>query len=116
MLACSSVFARRSIPTTAAATLKIVEFVRALTVDPYIVWAPNDNWGAVDAIHGVLVDREISADKLVTALEREDVCNLRLLRGAVACLGPAIVDDQSLRVVFADLLTAVRGTADSYKE
>lgn len=107
---------RPEIPTTAAATLKIVDFARAMTVDPYMVWAPNDDWGAVDAIHGVLVDRDFSADKLVTALEREDVCNLRLLRGAVACLGPAFVDDQSLRVVFADLLAAVKGTADSYQE
>lgn len=107
---------RPEIPTTAAATLKIVDFARALTVDPYMVWAPNDNWGAADAIHGVLVHQEFSADKLVTALEREDVCNLRLLRGAVACLGPAFVDDQSLRVVFADLLTALKGTADSYQE
>lgn len=34
---------RPEIPTTAAATLKIVDFVRALTVDPYSVWAPNND-------------------------------------------------------------------------
>lgn len=106
---------RPEIPTTAAATLKIVDFVRALTVDPVMVWAPNNNWGAVNAIHRVLVDKDFTADKLATTLEREDVCNLRLLRGAVACLGPAFVEDQSLRVIFAGLLLAFKSTADSYQ-
>lgn len=106
---------RPEIPTTAAATLKIVDFVRALTVDPYSVWAPNNDWRAVLSIHEVLVDRGFTADKLEAVLDREDVCNLRLLRGAVACLAPAFVIDQGLRVVFADVLHALKMTANSYE-
>lgn len=106
---------RPEIPTTAAATLKIVELVRALTVDPSSVWAPNNDWRAVLSIHEVLVDRGFTADKLEAVLDCEDVCNLRLLRGAVACLAPAFVIDQGLRVVFADVLHALKMTANSYE-
>lgn len=106
---------RREIPTTAAATLKIVDFVRALTVDPYSVWSPNIHWAAITAIHDVLVDRNFTAEKLVDALDREDGCNLRLLRGAVACLAPAFLRDQGLCIVLADVLQALKSTGDSYE-
>lgn len=106
---------RREIPTTAAATLRIVDCLRALTMDPYSFWAPNNAWAATDAIHDVLVDRTITADKLVDALDREDVYNLRLLRCAVSCLAPAFLSDQGLRVVLADVLQALKSTGDSYE-
>lgn len=100
-------------PITAAATLKVVDFVRALIVDSYTVWAPNDDWSAVNATHDVLVDRNFTVCKLEDALDRDDVCSFRLLRGAVACLAPAFVGDQGLRVVLADVLKALRSTANS---
>lgn len=67
----------RDIHTTAAATLKIVDFVRALTIDPCAVWAPHGNWNSIKAIRDVLRNTEFSPDKLVDILDEVDVCNLR---------------------------------------
>jgi len=103
-----------SIPTTAAATLKVVDFVRAVTVDPYVVWARDGDWGAIDAIVEVLSSRNFTSDKLAAVLHRSDVTEMRLLRGAVACLGPGLVRDASLRPVFVNLLAAIKDTAESY--
>jgi len=103
-----------SIPTTSAATLKVVDFVRAVAVDPCFVWAPDGDWGAIDALVEVLgIDDFTSAD-LATVLDRPDVSELRLLRSAVACLGPGLVRDAGLRPVLADLLTAIKDTAGAY--
>jgi len=103
-----------SIPTTSAATLKVVDFVRAVAVDPCFVWAPDGDWGAIDALVEVLgIDDFTSAD-LATVLDRPDVAELRLLRSAVACLGPGLVRDAGLRPVLADLLTAIKDTAGAY--
>ncbi|KAK1859160.1 hypothetical protein I4F81_001757 [Pyropia yezoensis] len=102
------------IPTTAAATLKIADFVRALTVDPFVVWAPGGQRAAVDAIVEELHRPNSSVQSLSSVLRRPDVSNLRLLRSAVACLGPALIADPSLRRVFSDVLSAVKDTAVAY--
>ena len=103
-----------SIPTTAAATLKVVDFVRAVTVDPFVVWAPDGDWGAIDALVDVLSSDNFTSTKLAAVLDRSDVCELRLLRAAVACLGPGLERDAGLRPVLADLLTALKDTAAAY--
>jgi len=105
---------RPSIPTTAAATLKVVDFVRAVTVDPYVVWAPDGDWGAINALVNVLSSDGFTSKKLAAVLDRSDVCELRLLRAAVACLGPGLERDAGLRPVLADLLTALKETAAAY--
>ncbi|OSX79179.1 hypothetical protein BU14_0085s0030 [Porphyra umbilicalis] len=103
-----------SIPTTAAAPLKVVDFVRAVTVDPFVVWAPDGDWGAIDALVDVLSSDNFTSTKLAAVLDRSDVCELRLLRAAVACLGPGLERDAGLRPVLADLLTALKDTAAAY--
>jgi len=103
-----------SIPTTAAATLKVVDFVRAVTVDPFVVWAPDGDWSAIDALINVLSSDGFTSTKLAAVLDRADVCELRLLRAAVACLGPGLERDAGLRPVLADLLSALKDTAAAY--
>ena len=102
------------IPTTAAATLKVVDFVRAVTVDPFVVWAPDGDWGAIDAIVDVSSSAAFTSANLAAVLDRSDVCELRLLRAAVACLGPGLERDAGLRAVLADLLRSIQVTAASY--
>jgi len=99
-----------NIPTTAAATLKIVDFVRAVTVDPFVVWAPDGNWGAVDAIVDVLSSDSYTSAKLAAVLDRSDMSELRLLRAAVAWLGPGLERHAGLRPVLADLLRSLQET------
>lgn len=104
------------IPTTAAATIKVSNFVRALAVDPYVLWAPEGDWGAIYALLEVLNKSSFVAEDLAAVLDRPDVRELRLLRGAVACLGPGLVANAGLRPVLADLLTAIKVTGASYAE
>eukprot|EP00168_Porphyra_purpurea_P012966 TRINITY_DN3485_c0_g3_i1.p3 TRINITY_DN3485_c0_g3~~TRINITY_DN3485_c0_g3_i1.p3 ORF type:complete len:314 (-),score=59.19 TRINITY_DN3485_c0_g3_i1:2005-2946(-) len=42
------------IPSAAASTLKVMEFVRAMFVDPVYVWKPQGSWTAVDKVAAVL--------------------------------------------------------------
>lgn len=88
--------------------------MRAVMVDPHVVWAPEGDWGAIDEILDVLRDDLFTSFKLAAVLDRSDVCELRLLRAAVACLGPELARDNGLRPVLADLLTAIKDTAASY--
>ena len=105
---------RPSIPTTEAATLKVVEFVRAVTVDPYVVWDPDGDWGAINALFNVLSSDGFTSKKLAAVLDRSDVCELRLLRAAVACLGLGLERDAGLRPVLSDLLKALKKASAAY--
>lgn len=78
--------------------------MRALTVDRFTVWASGGQLGDIDALVGVLRRSGFSGARLAAVLQRGDVCNLRLLRGAMACLGPSLVNDASLRPVLPNLL------------
>ena len=88
------------IPSTAASNIKLVDFVRALVVDPFTVWAPGDQWGAVEA--------------LIKTLSRADVTEKRLLRGAAACLGPACCLSSRVRELFVGVLNALKETCKAY--
>lgn len=52
-------------PGTVASALKVVDFVRAVTVDPFTVWAPRDNWSAVGAVFDCLLDEEFNIENLL---------------------------------------------------
>lgn len=62
---------RAEIPTTKAATLRIIDYVRRLSVYSQMAWDPNKDCGAVDAIRCKLFDRVFTVDKLSTVLESE---------------------------------------------
>jgi len=102
------------IPSTAASSMKLVDFVRALVVDPFTVWAPGDQWSAVDALINVLSAKNFSATVLASVLGRTDVTEQRLLRGAVACLGPAFCFHPRVRELFVGVLNALNKTSLAY--
>lgn len=67
----------------------------------------------------LLNDDDISATSLSDALDRPDATELRLLRGAVTYLAPALCADPVNRQVLADLLLTVletRGDYDGFME
>lgn len=103
-------------PGTVASALKVVDFVRAVTVDPFTVWAPGDNWSAVDAVFDCLLDDCFDVGKLSGVMDRADVSELRLLRGAVACLAPALCADPVKRQVLAELLLSLMETRGDYDD
>jgi len=72
-------------PGTAASMLKVLEVVRAVTVDPVFVWAPQGSWAAVDAVQAVLQAKTSCIAALAAVLRLPVVKEQRLLRGAVAC-------------------------------
>ena len=92
------------VPGTAASMLKILEFVRAVTVDPAFVWAPQGSWAAVDAVLGVLRASEFSVASLAAVLSLPVVKEQRLLRGALACFGPGLEADHEMRNLLAAVL------------
>lgn len=103
-------------PGTVASTSKVVDFVRAVAVDPFTVWAPCDNWAAVEAVFNCLLDDGFTTEKLADVVGRTDVTELRLLRGAVACLAPALCGSPDTRRVFAELLLSIMETREEYDE
>jgi len=102
------------IPSTAASSIKLVDFVRAVLVDPFTVWAPGSHWGAVDALIDALSAKDFSVSVLAAVLSRVDVTEQRLLRGAVACLGPAFCLRPRVREVFDGVLKALKKACSSY--
>lgn len=106
---------QKNIPTTVAATHKIIQFARALAVDPVMVWSDGKDWSGVNFLEDVMRRVDFDQDLLQDALHQPAVSEFRLLRGAVACLGPVLVDDPDLRLMLADLLAALKDTEAAYK-
>jgi len=104
------------IPSTAASALKVMEFVRAVVVDPVVVWAPQGCWVAIDEVVAVLRSERFSVPALASVLGLPLVAEQRLLRGAVACLGPGLAADLNLRVLLADVLSALKGRVAEYNK
>jgi len=107
---------RIGIPCTAASALKLLDFVRAVVVDPFTVWAPGDNWSAVNAVFDCLLSEDFTVATLSDVVARADVSELRLLRGAVASLAPALCANAELRRVFGELLLCLVETRADYND
>jgi len=102
------------IPSTAASSIRLVDLVRALVVDPLTVWAPGDQWGAVEALIKTLSAEDLSLLDLADTLSRADVTEQRLIRGAAACLGPACCLSSRVRELFVGDLNALKETCKAY--
>lgn len=102
------------IPSTAASSLKIMELVCAIVVDTTIVWAPQGSWGAVDAVVAVLRMPDFSIGSFANVLRLPAVKEQRLLRGAVACLGPGLEAHHTLRVLLADVVAGQKPRVVEY--
>ena len=107
---------RAGAPCTAASALKVLDFVRAVVVDPFTVWAPTDDWSAVHAVFDCLLSDDFSVAHLSDVVARSDVSELRLLRGAVTCLAPTLCADVEVRRVFAELLLCLVETCGDYDD
>lgn len=103
-------------PGTVSSALKVVDFVRAVTVDPFTAWAPRDNWSGVGAVFDSLLDEEFNVENLLGVVDRADVTELRLLSGAVAYLSPALCADPVKRHTLAELLLALIETRGDYDD
>jgi len=104
------------VPGTAASMLKVLEFVRAVTVDPVFVWAPQGSWAAVDAVLGVLLAEDFSVHALAAVLRSPAVKEQRLLRGAVACLGPGLEAHTETRKLLAAVLKTLKRRVVEYDQ
>jgi len=104
------------IPSTAASALKVMEFVRVVVVDPALVWAPQGSWVAVDELVSVLRSERFSVPSLAAVLQIPAVSEQRLLRGAVACLGPGLDAHPHLRMLLADVLCALKRRVAEYDQ
>jgi len=102
------------IPQTAASTLKVMDFVRAVVVDPVFVWSPQGSWAAVDEVVAVLRSDHFSVTSLSKVLHLPVVTEQRLLRGAVACLGPGLESSPALRELLAGVLDGLKKRAAAY--
>jgi len=102
-------------PSTAASNEAVINFLRAVTVDPVTVWAPRNKWTAVLSLVATLEANNFSSFTLAATLSRPEVAEQRLLRSAVACLGPAIVVHRHLRLLLASLLRSLQDTMANYE-
>lgn len=103
-----------SIPTTAAASHNIINFVRAVAVDPFTLWAPGGKWDAVNALIETLDSPFYTSEALAAVLDDDALRELRLLRDATACLGPAFAADRTIRAAFSGVLSALKAAGDAY--
>ncbi|GAB0493151.1 hypothetical protein MMPV_004424 [Pyropia vietnamensis] len=101
-------------PSTAASSVCVLSFLRAVVVEPVTVWAPRGNWTATTSLVTALQDEGFSIRTLAAALNHPDVAELRLLRSAVACLGPAVAANRHLRGLLARLLGCLPATMRMY--
>ncbi|KAK1861820.1 hypothetical protein I4F81_004400 [Pyropia yezoensis] len=104
------------IPSTAASALEIMEFVRAIVVDPAVVWSPKGSWEAVDQLLVVLQSGDFSVASLRAVLRSPAVTEQRLLRGAVGFLGPGLDADPRLRHLLRDVLLGLKERVTLYNE
>jgi len=93
----------------------VINFLWAVTVDAVTVWAPLNKWTAVLTLVAMLEARNLSSFTLAATLNRPNVTEQRLLRGAVACLGPAIVVHRHLPVLLEMLLQSLHETMANYE-
>lgn len=111
---------RRHIPHTAGTAERLTDFLRAVTVDPVVVWAPKRNWAAVSSLVAALHAVPFRAAPFRAALHREPVKQLRLLHGAAVALYPALSSQRApgpqVRKVFLNLLLALYNTAKRYDD
>jgi len=94
----------------------VLEFVRAVVVDPFTVWAPGDDWSAVNAVFDCVLSEDFTVATLSDVVARADVSELRILRGAVACLAPTLCRSKDLWRVFGELLLCLVETRGDYME
>lgn len=104
------------IPSTAASSLKIMEFVRAVIVDPAVVWAPQASWRAVDDLLAVLHSPQFTISSLAEVLKSPSVTEQRLLRGAIGCMGPGLEAHPGLRSLLAGVLSGLKERVVKYHE
>ena len=102
------------VPGTAASMLKVLEFVRAVTVDPVFLWAPQASWAAVDAVLGVLLANYFSVAAFAAVLRLPEVKEQRWLRGAVACTRPLPEADPETRRLLAAVLKTLKRRVVEY--
>jgi len=105
-----------AIAVTAGSGERLVDFVRAVVVDPVVVWAPGGDWTAIGAVVSALAAEPFRRAKLQRAVRSAAVKELRLLHGALVSLYPALCTQPRVRVVMINLLTAVCATHERYRE
>lgn len=102
------------IPCTVNGAAKIIEFVRALCAEPVLVWCANGDWGAIEALVHVLDGANWTEDALQRVLKDRRVSEQRVLRGAIACLAPALLSSSDIRSSLRKVLLAVRRSFRQY--
>jgi len=103
-----------AVASTAGSAERLVDFVRAVVVEPVVVWAPGADWTAVDELSSVLRAEPFVAADLRRVLRDPAVLELRLLRGAVLSLYPSLCRQPRVRMVLLNLLLALRSTNERY--
>jgi len=99
---------------TAASTLKVLDFVRPIVVDPVCVWSPQGSCAAVDEVLSVLRSDQFSITSLAKVLHLPVVAERRLLRGVVSCLGPGLESNPALRELLSGVLDGLKKHAAAY--
>lgn len=111
---------RRRIPHTVGTAERLTDFLRAVTVDPVVVWAPKKDWTAVSSLVDALRTEPFSAARFRDSLRSEPVKELRLLHGAAVALYPSLCSRRApgpqVREVFLNLLLSLFTTARRYDE
>ncbi|OSX73408.1 hypothetical protein BU14_0350s0001 [Porphyra umbilicalis] len=105
-----------NIVATAGSAERLVDFARAVVIDPVVVWAPAGDWTAVGVVVEALRAEPFSRAGLQAAVRHVAVKELRLLHGAVVTLYPSLCTQPRVRVVLLNVLLAMCVTDRRYQD
>lgn len=101
---------------TAGSAERIVDFARAVVVDPAVVWGPGGKWSAAGVVVAALAAMPVRRATLQAAVRSESVKELRLLHGALLTLYPSFCTQPRVRTVMLNLLLGLCATYEWYRE
>lgn len=103
-----------SIPATTAKTSHLIEFIRAVVVDPAVVWAPSGDWAGVQALVAAMSAETFKQSSLDAAGRSDAVKTQRLLHGAVLTIYPVLCSQPRVRELLRNVLLEICETNERY--
>jgi len=100
---------------TAGSAQRLVDFARAVVVDPVVVWGPCGDWEAVGSVVAALAAEPFRRAPLQAAIRSAPVKDLRLLHGALVSLYPSLCTQPRVRTVMLNLLMGLCAKNERYR-
>jgi len=107
---CALLRPQPTIVTTAGSAERLVDFSRAMVIDPVVVWAPGGDWPTGGLVFEALEAEPFNRAALQGSFRSTPVKELRLLHGALVSLYSSFCTQPRVRVLALNFLLALCST------